>query len=93
VNRPGCLICGADLPPQDNGRPRVYCSKGCRRAAEYELKRLQGQLNALEESARFSRLHGTPKRRQAQIQAEIDAATGRLRALLDGLPESVSPPT
>jgi hypothetical protein len=80
----GCLICGADLPPQDNGRPRRYCSTGCKRASEYERRRLQAQLDVLERYQRNLRVMGTERRQQQRIQEEIRQAQARLVALLAG---------
>lgn len=36
-----CVMCRAELTHPATGRPRMYCSTACRRAAEYELRRLQ----------------------------------------------------
>jgi hypothetical protein len=43
-----CVKCGAPVTPPTTGRPPRYCSTGCRRAAEYELQRLQRHLEAAE---------------------------------------------
>ena len=44
-----CLKCGSNrLTKLATGRPPVYCSVACRRAAEYEIKRLQRHLARLE---------------------------------------------
>ena len=54
-----CLKCGKPLEKSAAGRPPSYCSRACRRAAEYELKRLQRHLERLEterEELRHSRL-------------------------------------
>ena len=34
--------------PRGSGRAPLYCSTGCRRAAEFELRRLQNRLEAAE---------------------------------------------
>ncbi len=40
-----CLKCGAPLPaPPATGRPPVYCGPGCRRAVEYEVRRITRRL-------------------------------------------------
>jgi hypothetical protein len=91
----GCPICGNDLPPQDTsngGRPRIYCGTPCRRAAEFELRRLRTLLERVEESISFWYLYGGPKRRLTSLRAEHVRLTGRLLTLLDGVPEEVSPP-
>jgi hypothetical protein len=90
-----CLKCGAPLERPDVGRPPAYCSPACRRAAEFELRRLQRRIERLEEYASNLRLQGGGERRQLQrVQQELDRAEGRLRELLAGHPEPdrVSPP-
>jgi len=89
---PPCLKCGEPLPGRaKTGRPAIYCSEGCRRAAEFELRRLQRHLEALEErrsELRHSRssvrdwLARTPQQALADTEAEIAEAEGRLRLLL-----------
>jgi hypothetical protein len=55
---PGCRKCGAALAGRAGaGRPASYCSKGCRRAAEYELRRVQDALAAVEKRAMEHREH------------------------------------
>src|SRR5262245_30166866 len=40
-----CSICGGDLPAaKPTGRPKSYCSAPCRRAAEYEVARIDREL-------------------------------------------------
>ncbi len=39
-----CLMCGTALEQPATGRPRVYCGVPCRRASEYELRRVQSLL-------------------------------------------------
>jgi len=52
-----CRKCGSELPTRTGrGRPAVYCSTGCRRATEYELRRVQKALEDIEEQARWCRL-------------------------------------
>jgi hypothetical protein len=43
-----CLTCGTGLPSSGRGRTRGYCSPGCRRAAEYEIRRLQRAIESTE---------------------------------------------
>ena len=52
-----CRKCGREVPQPagDRGRPRSYCSTGCRRAMEYELRRLQKALEGVEEQLRWCR--------------------------------------
>ena len=89
-----CLKCQAPLERPEVGRPPSYCSTGCRRAAEYELRRLQRAIEGLEEYARNLRLQGDPDRQGPKVRQEIDQAEKRLRLLLAGFPEDerVSPP-
>ena len=42
--REACLMCGSPLVHPATGRPRTYCGPTCRRAAEFELRRVQSQL-------------------------------------------------
>ncbi len=53
-----CRKCGREVAQSngDRGRPRSYCSTGCRRAMEYELRRLQKGLEAIEEQLTWCRL-------------------------------------
>ena len=45
-----CIKCKAEMPPQDGpGRPSRYCSAGCKRAAGYEITRLNRHIQRLEE--------------------------------------------
>jgi len=94
VEKQGCLKCAGPLPEQAaTGRPPSYCSEGCRRAAEFEIRRLNRRLERLEERVselRHSRsstrdwLCRTPQQALADTEAEIAEAEGRLRALLGG---------
>jgi hypothetical protein len=88
-----CPICGAGIAPKSKtGRPAIYCSVGCRRASEYELRRLQARLIRLEDEAEACRrdrrtglthLNGaTQQEHAADVAREIQRAQGRLRELL-----------
>ena len=71
-----CLKCRAPLTPTAAGRPPSYCSTGCRRAAEYELRRIQRHLERLEaqrESPFFVK----------DTERAIAALEARLRTLLE----------
>lgn len=94
TEKPTCLKCGRELEDSArSGRPRSWCSTGCRRAAEYELRRLSRRLQALEERAsalRHSRDSGrrdwlgrTHAEALGDVEAEVREAEGRLRLLLD----------
>jgi hypothetical protein len=90
-----CLKCHTPLERSEVGRPPTYCGPACRRAGEFELRRLQRRIERLEEYQSNLRLQGGGERRQQQVvQQELDRAEGRLRELLAGRPEPerVSPP-
>lgn len=84
-----CLTCGAAVAARSTGRPLTYCSKGCRRVAEYEIRRVNETISKLEFDARWLR---NPARLPLQSDAEhlaflldeIEAARERLRKLLSG---------
>ena len=87
-----CAICGAGTKPKGKtGRPAAYCSVGCRRVSEYELRRVQARLIRLEDEAEACRRDrtgltacdgSTPEERAADIVREIERAQIRLRELL-----------
>ena len=94
-----CLKCGCKLQAKGAGRPATYCSVACRRAAEFEIRRVQDRLVRLEDELEQLRrdrsglphmIHGTPEERLAGLEAEIERQEARLRALLDEGP-SASP--
>jgi hypothetical protein len=92
-----CRKCGQRLPAASGpGRPALYCSTGCRRAAEYELRRVQAALERAEESLRWHRESialgngggfmccGLAKARHVELlEAERAGLEERLRGLLD----------
>jgi hypothetical protein len=89
-----CAKCGGELVQQETGRPSRYCSKACRRAAEYELRRIQRRLedlevsesNARRELSPAARMGGSREFRQAEHQwyvGELDRLERRLKELLD----------
>ncbi len=83
----GCPKCGSDVPQSGGvGRPYTYCSTACRRAAEYELRRLQKALEEVEEQARWCRLgwHGRRGTDTPKYDAERQRLEQRLRELLTG---------
>lgn len=97
-----CLKCGDPLPVQDGpGRPRTYCSEGCRRAAEYELRRLERRITNVEGSVTFWRRRvdgvdyfgGDPKVAEKHLswwRDELERLEGRLAEILDGKPATPS---
>lgn len=84
-----CCKCGSNLPekPPGPGRPPSYCSVGCRRAAEYELRRLDGAIEREERQLRFyrsSEFTGSARaERVAECEAELARLETRMRVLLD----------
>ena len=44
-----CLKCGNEIEKPATGRPPRYCSRACRRTAEYEIRRITRRLEKLEE--------------------------------------------
>jgi hypothetical protein len=89
-----CKKCGAELTRPQTGRPPDYCSKGCRRAAQHEVQRLQRHLEDLErretgarrELGPAARLGGSAEFRRAEHRwflGELDRLEKRLRQLLD----------
>ncbi len=79
-----CVKCGSELPEQvGRGRPAWYCGAACRRAAEFEIRRIGNRLASLEDQLMRSRLGGylilTPIK---MIEAEIAKQEARLRDLL-----------
>jgi len=43
-----CKKCGTAMEPPETGRPPTFCSVPCRRAAEYEITRINRHLERLE---------------------------------------------
>ena len=95
-----CRKCGNAFPGRARtGRPAMYCSLACRRAAEYEIRRLSRRLERLEDERHQLRvslnLHeaqgpGYYPHVRAQIVTraetvddEIAMSEQRLRALLE----------
>lgn len=81
-----CLVCRKPLERPENGRPPSYCSTSCRRAAEYELRRLQRRLQALEDQASRERILGNAVLAE-RISSEVKRAELRLLQLLDRHPD------
>ncbi len=87
-----CRKCGREVPESVGpGRPRSYCSTGCRRAMEYETRRLQTALDAIEEQLRWCRLgwNGRSESQSSKYDTERERLEARLRELLDD--ETVKP--
>ncbi len=83
-----CPKCGAPIPDAGGpGRPKIFCSTGCRRLAEYEIRRLNETIGKLEDSARSLRNPATLHLESDALHldflaAEIARAEARLRALI-----------
>lgn len=88
-----CVKCSRPLSKAPRGRPPSYCGKGCRRSAEFEIRRLQRRIESLEidlERQRGAREDGIAdvygrnnSAQRAALQKGIREAEERLRALLD----------
>lgn len=81
-----CRKCGRPIAQAaGRGRPRAYCSTGCRRAMEYELRRLQSALEDVEEQQRWCRLgwYGRSPAQATKYDGERLRLEDRLRELLD----------
>lgn len=82
-----CLKCGRHMEGGDKtkGRPKSYCSIGCRRAAELEIRRLNTRIADLEDQAIRARLPGYLVLTPAEaLRSEIARLEERLRHLLNG---------
>ena len=97
-----CAKCGGALEQPATGRPRRYCSKGCRSSAAYELRRITRRLERLENARsrvrpQVARGEGDYHDQYAwrrvvreleEVESEIVLDEARLRALLaQGLDE------
>jgi hypothetical protein len=85
-----CAKCAADLHQPPTGRRKTYCGPACRRAAEYELRRLQRRIEAAErtldrarEELEFGYGDTRSKRKRVNFaQRHLEQLEERLRALL-----------
>jgi hypothetical protein len=86
-----CPRCGRGLRTvSGSGRPAIYCSQGCRRAAEFEIRRVNERLASLE--TRLSELRVTTLKTGWEdsaelLQAEISVQRARLADLCDEMPD------
>src|SRR5215218_7948151 len=55
TDRGSCAKCSSPLSQPARGRPKRYCSTACRRAAEFELRRVQKALTTAENEAEAAR--------------------------------------
>lgn len=80
-----CLTCERAIEFSGKGRPPTYCSKFCRRVAEYEIRRIQRRLIKLEAISEdlktvpntWNAIYNLPR-----IEKQIESAESRLRYLL-----------
>lgn len=92
-----CPVCQGSVPVADRGRPRIYCSNGCRAVADAEVRRIEKQLErfdgvALLHRERLAGLRGASgycpcndkAAHLAFIESEASALTDRLRFLRGG---------
>lgn len=81
-----CRICGADLPAQKpTGRPPIYCSTSCRRAAELEITRVNRRLGDLEGRLSLTRSSSISTLDDpAMLEREIARQRDRLLELIEG---------
>lgn len=89
-----CPQCGNSLPPAPaRGRPPTYCGTTCRRAAEFEIKRIQARLLSAERAEIKSRLDEVTysygrkdhSRETEFWQSEVVRIKAELRTALAGL--------
>jgi hypothetical protein len=85
-----CAKCTRPLSARARtGRPARYCSPACRRAAEYELRRVQRHLEMVERELRLYRVKSAEtwippveRRSVPALEAEAERLECRLRELL-----------
>lgn len=78
-----CAKCGATLRAKAGpGRPRRFCSPVCKRAADYELRRVQRALERIESRTRSYRVDGLTGLAE-RLDVERLRLEERLRELLD----------
>ena len=89
-----CPACRNAFTPNATGRPALFCSVGCRRAAEMKTRRLQERLTRLENEAETCRrdrsglidvMGNTKEQRQQDVAEEIASAERELRLLMGAL--------
>ncbi len=64
-----CARCGSPVQQPSSGRPRVYCAVGCRRAVEYELRRLDAAVRYAERQFTLARARRAVARHAEDLQA------------------------
>jgi hypothetical protein len=83
------MKCGTPLSKPPTGRPPSYCSRTCRRAAEFEIRRCERRLERLEGKASDLRIDGAAEgghdwheKRLARVVIEIEHYERRLETLI-----------
>jgi hypothetical protein len=100
--RTDCVKCGTDLEQPATGRPKIYCSVGCRRAAEFEIRRISKAIEATEADIRLyegdlalnSEGYGNPAYKRKALRharKQLEALERRFRTLLSD-PEAKGDP-
>jgi hypothetical protein len=80
----------SEVEQSAKGRPKEYCSTACRRAAEFEIRRLDRRLGKLEDrdselrdpSQAWLTQPAQRKKNLAFVTAEIESVRGRMHVLL-----------
>ncbi len=85
IASPVCKSCGTKIALKTRGRPRSYCSDACRRAAEYEIRRVNTRIARLEDTVSNARTDPVTAKLWdiGLIAQEIDLQKARLRELLE----------
>jgi len=81
-----CRTCQTPLPEVGvgPGRHPKFCSEACKRAREYELRRLDGRINRVEDRLTEVRVSKVPSLDDAALlEKELDRLKVRLLQLLD----------
>lgn len=84
-----CASCGVEIEQHSGpGRPSVYCSDGCRRAAEFTIRRLLNRIDRAELEQREIKAGGWAgddderRTRLNALRRWLKADEAKLRALL-----------
>ena len=81
-----CKSCAKRFPVTPRGRPKDYCSTACRRANEFEIRRLNSRIARLEDRASANRLDPIAMAfvgfGDGGLVEEIELQKARLRELL-----------
>ena len=79
-----CRKCGDPVEQTGGrGRPRSYCSVGCRRAAEREIRRADRAIQQMEDALRWARINNADRASLAKYETERVRLEERLAVLLD----------